>query len=88
MQGRGQFHRDVTRNTRALRKAIGRNIHTLRLKRGMTLETLSRRCAVSIRQIDYLEMGKSETDLRHVVSLAMGLRVEARDLLVFQNNLE
>lgn len=82
MHDNRRFQEDVTRNIRLLRREIGGNIHQHRLEQGMTLKKLSKLSGLSAARIDYLEMGKTEMDLHHLVSLAMGLRVSVRDLLV------
>ncbi len=74
------FHEDVTFYTRMIRKRIGRNIHRQRLRRGVSLQRLSRDSGLGVNLIDRIEMGKGDDDLRQIITLAKMLRIDVERL--------
>lgn len=75
-----KFYKEVTRQVRQLRRQIGKNIHAVRMQRGMTLEKLARLSRMRADTIDRLEMGKGEIDLIHIVRLATVMKIEIENL--------
>jgi len=62
-----------TKDLRLLRRAMGRELRTLRRRRKMTLEQLSRKVEVRARQLDLYELGRSAITLEHFVRIKWAL---------------
>ena len=75
------FYKDITSQTRDVRRRIGHNLHIARVDRGITLEKLARSSGLSLRCLDLIEMGKGDINLRYIVALAIILRVDVSVLL-------
>ncbi len=62
-------------NVRDVRSTIGRNIMRFRRVRRMRLQSLSKATGISVRKLDYWEMGGMEIDLYSLVRVADALDV-------------
>lgn len=60
---------------RALRREIGVKIHELRRRYDITLHKLSRLSGLSVLALDYLERGRGEVNLYHIIALARAFGV-------------
>lgn len=72
----------LTESARDLRQQIGRNLLRLRRNRRVTLKQLSRRTGLSTHLLDHFELGKSEIELRQILTIAQALKIDWRDLLM------
>ncbi|MGH1404281.1 MAG: helix-turn-helix domain-containing protein [Alphaproteobacteria bacterium] len=70
-----------TKPLRALRQTIGRNIHTVRRSKKITLEKLSRKTNIPCKKLDGYEIGKYELCLSHLVPIAAALDVDISYLI-------
>ena len=66
---------------RHLRRVIGRNIHVLRLQRGLPLHKLARITALDDRRIDLYEIGKDEINLNDLFKIACALNKPVSELV-------
>ena len=71
----------LTESARALRARIGGNLLRLRRERRVTLKQLSRRTGLSTHLLDHFELGKSEIELRQILTIARALDTDWRTLL-------
>ncbi len=80
-QDQRDYQKAITVKVRETRRQVGANIHTLRLRRGLTLEKLSRLARLAPDTIDRLEMGKGEIGLEHLARLSGALDADIAVLL-------
>ncbi len=69
-----------TQDLRTLQKTIGLNIRRLRTNRRLPLTKLSRQTGISVKRLDYYELGKYQMELEALYRLAVALEVDVRDL--------
>ena len=66
---------------RNLRKRIGSNIHTIRVRKKLTLKKLSRLSGISIVILDNYEMGKREISMPILIKIKNVLKVSIKMLI-------
>lgn len=66
---------------RCFRKTIGKNIHSLRIKRGVLLCDLAKDAQVSPTRLDRYEIGKGTMSLADVFHIARALETDASALM-------
>lgn len=66
---------------RHVRRIIGRNIHSRRCNRNMTLRKLSERCQISESRLDLYELGGDEIGLREMLRIACELDTDLQKLI-------
>jgi len=71
----------TTEKWRALRKTIGQNIHSLRLKKNLPLKKLSVASGIAGDVIDYYELGKGEPDMQSLLKISHALEVDISKLI-------
>lgn len=62
---------------------FGRRVRELRLEKKLSYRALSQRCSVSIPDLERVENGKREFTLRTAIEIAIGLRVQPKELFDF-----
>jgi transcriptional regulator with XRE-family HTH domain len=68
-------------------KAVGLRIRELRTAKGLTQETLGNLCDVEESTINRIELGKANTSLTHIKSIADALEVDPKELFELSNGL-
>ncbi len=66
---------------RELRRTIGGNIHDIRRKRKVTLETLSKHTNISIKKLDGFEIGKYQLTFEHAILIAAALKINVFQMI-------
>lgn len=72
----------TTHLLRHLRATIGRNIHSARASRKITLKKMSKRTGIPEHSLDHYELGKGEIPLDQLIKIACVLDLKAWDLMV------
>ncbi len=61
--------------------SIGANVRELRLRRGLTQESLAEKCAIEPRTVQSIERGRTNLSIAVLVSVADALGVDSRMLM-------
>ena len=72
---------EIRNELRQTRKMIGHNIYLHRHRRRMSMEKMAKLTHISVKKLDYFEMGKGEIHLQLLVLIAKALNVSTHTLL-------